>query len=123
LHYVCGYLILHSLYSSLGRLAFGDRFLRGIDIPRLTTNVLGGLNHVELVLTGIERAPSEPEANTADESENGDGCVVPDKQRVRGEWDKSLTESSRECVLEKVDTWLRVSELLYVLLEIWQTYP
>ncbi|CAG9978285.1 unnamed protein product [Clonostachys byssicola] len=65
--------------------------------------VLGLLEHVPLVLVGVEVAEAEPEDDTADERDAGDGGVVPDEEGVAGEGHKGLADGGGDGAHEEVD--------------------
>jgi hypothetical protein len=70
-------------------------FLRNT-VSTVLTNVNRIGKHVEGILLLICRPLMEPEEDTTDESQDSHGSVIPHKQRVFGERDKSLTKSVRE---------------------------
>lgn len=67
---------------------------------RLSAQVTDG-QHVELVFLGVELAVSEPEADAADEGDDGHGAVVPNEQRVRGQRVEGLANGRRDGRHEK----------------------
>lgn len=62
------------------------------------------LEHVPLVLIGVEVVEAEPESYTADKSDDGDNAVVPDEERVAGEGSEGLANGSGDGAHEEVHT-------------------
>lgn len=77
-----------------------------------TSLVVGRSNHVKLIFLLVQVTPCEPETNTTDEGKDSDDSVVPDEERIFCQTDQCLTESSRESVLQKVDTHDETSHVL-----------
>ncbi|CAH0027857.1 unnamed protein product [Clonostachys rhizophaga] len=67
------------------------------------SEVLGLLEHVPLVLVGVEVAEGEPESNTTNEGDAGDGGVVPDEEGVAGERHEGLADGGGDGAHEEVD--------------------
>lgn len=65
-------------------------------------DVLGLLQHVPLVLLGVEVLEAEPEGNTTGESNAGNGGVVPDQVRVLRDGGESLANGGRDGAHEQV---------------------
>lgn len=68
------------------------------------TLVLGGLEHVPLVLLGVEMLEVEPEGDTTDKGDDSDNDVVPDEERVVGERGEGLADGGGKSGHEEVDT-------------------
>lgn len=74
--------------------------------------VLGRLEHVPLVLLGVEMLEAEPEGDATDEGDAGDDAVVDDEEGVLAEGDKGLADGSGDGAHEQVH---RHDEGLHVL--------
>lgn len=61
------------------------------------------LEHVPLVLLGVEMPEVEPEGSTTDESDDSNDDIVPDEERVAGERGESLADGGGEGGHEEVD--------------------
>lgn len=70
----------------------------------ILANELGLLEHVPLVLVGVEVTEAEPEGTTTNKGNAGDSGVVPDQQGVIGQRSKGLANRGGNGAHEQVDT-------------------
>ena len=78
--------------------------LGGGSLSRLVlANELGLLEHVPLVLIGVEVAEAEPEGDTTNSGNAGNNGVVPDEERVAGQRGEGLADGGGDGGHEQVD--------------------
>jgi len=65
--------------------------------------VVGGLDHVPLVLIPVELVEAPPERKTTDKGKDGDDGVVPHQKRILGQGDEGLSEGGGKGRHKEVD--------------------
>ena len=83
----------------------------------LSSHVLCRLNHIKLVLFGVETTPCEPETNTSARCQNRYDGIVPDEKRIIRQRDQGLTKGGGESILHQIDAHNEATHVLWCLAE------